>query len=140
MIVLLLIKRFRKCETIRRIQILTKIALVDFDGVLNDYSGEYDENELPKIKTGAKEFLEELSQMYDIEIFTVRNKIKTICWLQKNNLTHLIKDVTNVKNPRASIIVDDRAINFDGDFKKVINLSKDYQPYWKIKRDSSLTS
>lgn len=110
---------------------MAKIALVDFDGVLNDYFGEYDEIELPKIKDGAKEFLEELSQIYEIEIFTVRNKIKTIYWLQKNNLAHLIKEVTNIKNPNASIIIDDRAINFDGDFKKVLNLSKNYQPYWK---------
>ena len=110
---------------------MTKIALVDLDGVLNEYSGKYDEYKIPKIKEGAKEFLEKLSENYDIDIFTVRNKIRTIEWLQENKIIHLIKDVTNVKNPYASIIVDDRAISFSGDFNKVLELSKDFKPYWK---------
>lgn len=111
---------------------MKKIALVDLDGVLNEYSGKYSEIELPKIKDGAREFLEELSKIYDIEIFTVRNKIRTVEWLQKNNIVHLIKEVTNVKNPYASVIIDDRAINFDGDFDKVLELVKEFKPYWKV--------
>lgn len=110
---------------------MAKIALVDLDGVLNDYSGKYNENEVPKIKDGAREFLEELSKMYDIEIFTVRNKIRTVEWLQMNNIIHLIKDITNVKNPYASLIIDDRAISFDGNFNKILDCSKDFKPYWK---------
>ena len=34
---------------------MAKIALVDLDGVLNEYSGKYNEYEVPKIKKGAKE-------------------------------------------------------------------------------------
>ena len=67
---------------------MAKIALVDLDGVLNDYTGKYNEQEIPKIKNGAKEFLEELSRYYDIEIFTVRNKIKTVEWLKENKIDH----------------------------------------------------
>ena len=37
---------------------MAKIALVDLDGVLNEYCGKYNEYEIPKIKDGAKEFLE----------------------------------------------------------------------------------
>ena len=32
---------------------MAKIALVDLDGVLNDYTGKYNEQEIPKIKNGA---------------------------------------------------------------------------------------
>ena len=110
---------------------MAKTALVDLDGVLNNYSGKYNENEVPEIKAGAREFLEELSQAYVIEIFTVRNKIKTVEWLQKNGISHLIKEVTNVKNPYATIIIDDRAINFDGDFNKTLKQSEVFKPYWK---------
>lgn len=110
---------------------MTKTALVDLDGVLNNYSGKYNEYEVPTIKDGAKEFLEELSKNYDIEIFTVRNKIRTIEWLQKNGIIHLIKEVTNVKNPYASIIIDDRAIGFDGNFKKTLEATIGFKPYWK---------
>ena len=110
---------------------MSKIALVDLDGVLNEYSGKYNEYEVPKIKKGAKEFLEKLSENYDIEIFTVRNKIRTVEWLQENNIIHLVKEITNVKNPYASVIIDDRAIGFNGDFNKVLDISKDFKPYWK---------
>ena len=109
---------------------MAKIAQVDLDGVLNEYSGKYNEYEVPRIKK-AKEFLEKLAENYDIEIFTVRNKIRTIEWLQDNEIIHLIKDVTNVKNPYASIIIDDRALSFNGDFNKVLKISKDFKPYWK---------
>ena len=110
---------------------MAKIAQVDLDGVLNEYTGKYNEYEVPKIKKGAKEFLEKLAENYDIEIFTDRNKIRTIEWLQDNEIIHLIKDVTNVINPYASIIIDDRALSFNGDFNKVLKISKDFKPYWK---------
>ena len=122
---------FRKYETIRRIQILAKIALVDLDGVLNEYTGKYNEYEVPKVREGAKDFLEKLSENYDIEIFTVRNKIRTVEWLQENGMIHLVKEITNVKNPYASIIIDDRAISFNGDYQKVLECSVDFKPYWK---------
>ena len=37
---------------------MAKIALVDLDGVLNQYKGNYEENYIPPVKNGAKEFLE----------------------------------------------------------------------------------
>lgn len=110
---------------------MSKIALVDLDGVLDDYKGKYSEQEIPPIKKGAKEFLEKLSKVYDIEIFTVRNKIKTVEWLQKNKIQHLVKDVSNVKNQFANIIIDDRAIEFTGNFNSTLEKALDFKPYWK---------
>ena len=50
--------------------------LIDLDGVLNEYSGNYDENVIPAIKKGAKEFLEKcFEENYDIKIFTTRNRL-----------------------------------------------------------------
>lgn len=34
--------------------------LIDLDGVLNQYKGNYDENYIPKIKEGAEEFKKKL--------------------------------------------------------------------------------
>lgn len=110
---------------------MTKTVLVDLDGVLNDYKGNYNEFKIPNIKKGAKEFLEELARYYNIEIFTVRNRIQTVKWLQQNKIDHLIKDVTNVKNPYASIIIDDRALNFDGNYSSLLEKVKKFKPYWK---------
>jgi histidinol phosphatase-like enzyme len=41
---------------------IKKTILVDLDGVLNTYNGEYDENSIPQMKDGAKEFLQNLSK------------------------------------------------------------------------------
>ncbi len=50
-----------------------KTILIDLDGVLNTYNGEYDENLIPPIKDGAREFLQNLSANYKVNIFTTRN-------------------------------------------------------------------
>ena len=55
-----------------------KLIQIDLDGVLNNYCGNYDAEKIVDVKIGAKEFLEELSKEYNIEIFTVENKIKAV--------------------------------------------------------------
>ena len=50
-----------------------KTILMDLDGVLNTYDGNFDKNFIPPIKDGAKEFLQNLSENFDIKIFTTRN-------------------------------------------------------------------
>ena len=65
------------------------LFLLDMDGTVNLGYDPID---------GAKEFLEELAKYYNIEIFTVRNKIITVEWLKQNKIDHLIKEVSNVKN------------------------------------------
>ena len=43
-----------------------KKILIDLDGVLNEYGNKpYDENFIPKIKKGAKEFIKEISNFSD---------------------------------------------------------------------------
>ena len=54
-----------------------KTILVDLDGVLNEYNGNFDENIIPEIKDGAIEFIQNLHQNFTIKVFTTRNKILT---------------------------------------------------------------
>ena len=110
---------------------MKKTILIDLDGVLNEYSGNFNENLIPPIKHGAKEFLENLSQNYNIKIFTVRNKIVATKWLIENKIDHLVKDITDVKDPFASLIIDDRALGFNGDFIETLEKIKNFKPYWK---------
>ena len=110
---------------------MPKIALVDLDGVLNNYDGKYNANEIPQPKDNVEEFLINLSSVYEIHIFTVRSKEIVVEWLKKYNLDKYIKEVTNIKNPFVSIIIDDRAINFNGDFDDVLDKSIKFKPYWK---------
>lgn len=107
-----------------------KTILVDLDGVLNEYNGNFDENIIPKIKDGAIEFIQNLHQNYTIKVFTTRNKILTAKWLIENNLDKYISDITDVKEP-AYLHIDDRCICFDGNYNNTINQIQNFKPWYK---------
>src|SRR5574344_43905 len=107
-----------------------KNLLIDLDGVLNEYIGDFDRNFIPKIKFGAREFLEILSNKYEIIIFTTRNRLLVSKWLIENNLDSYVTDVTNVKIP-AYLHIDDRCICFNGNFNKSIEDIEKFKTYWK---------
>ena len=107
-----------------------KTILVDLDGVLNEYNGNFDENIIPEIKDGANEFIQNLHQNYTIKVFTTRNKILTTKWLIKNNLDKYISDITDIKEP-AYLHIDDRCICFDGNYNNTINQIQNFKPWYK---------
>lgn len=107
-----------------------KTLLIDLDGVLNEYKGEYDPNFIPPLKNGAREFLEELSKNYEIKLFTTRNKILASKWLIDEKLENIVKDITNTKDV-AYLYIDDRCICFDGNFEKLKTQIKNFQPWYK---------
>lgn len=108
-----------------------KTILIDLDGVLNNYNG-FQENNIPQIKEGVEEFLQKLciSNEYEIVLFTTRNLLLVSKWLIENNIDKYFKDITNVKIP-AYIYIDDRAIQFNGDFEKLHDEIKNFKVYWK---------
>ena len=108
-----------------------KTISIDLDGVLNTYAGDYKEGYIAPIKEGVYEFLEKLSTGFDIEIFTVRDSELTQKWLRENDLDKFVIRVTNMKNPFSSVMLDDRALNFDGDFEKSYQQIVNFKPYWK---------
>lgn len=103
--------------------------MIDFDGVLNNYKY-YDKNNLPEIKDGAIEFIKQLDKKYALVIFTTREKYQTKKWLKENKIDKYFKDITSVKYP-ATIYLDDRAIQFNGDYEKTLQEIKYFKPYWK---------
>lgn len=109
---------------------MKKTILIDFDGVLNDYRGIYNENTLPPIKDGAKEFLKKLSKEYIIKIFTSRTNLKVAKWVIENKIEEFINDVTNVKE-QAYILIDDRGINFNGNFNELYENIKNFKVWYK---------
>lgn len=106
-----------------------KTILIDLDGVLNQYSGEYNENEIPPIKNGAQEFLKELSKDFDLKIFTTRNLFLTSKWLMENDIDSYIKDVTNIKTP-AYLYIDDRCLCFRGNYTDMFEQIDKFKVYW----------
>lgn len=109
---------------------MKKTIMIDLDGVLDNYNGNYIEDTIPDIKSGAKEFIEKLSKDYELILFTTRNSKLATIWLQDNKIDKYFKDVTNVKIP-AYIYIDDRAIKFEGDYNKTLDEIKKHNVYWK---------
>jgi len=107
-----------------------KTILFDLDGVLNNYDGKYDKNYIPTIKDGAYKLIKELSQDYKLVIFTARNSLIASKWIIENGLYEYVENVTNVKEP-AYLIIDDRCINFDGDYDKLRERIKDFEVWYK---------
>ncbi len=108
-----------------------KKILIDLDGVLNQYGkDEYDETKIPQIKEGAREFVEKLSSIAELYLFTSRNLLLTSKWLFDNKIDKYFKDVTNIKFP-SYLYIDDRTICFKGDFEKTYDEITNFEPYWK---------
>jgi len=107
-----------------------KTILIDLDGVLNRYSGNFDKSFIPPIKDGALNFIKNLSLNYEIKLFTTRNKLLAAKWVIKNELDNFIEDITNIKEP-AWIYVDDRCINFDGNFENLTDKINSFEPWHK---------
>lgn len=105
---------------------IKKTICVNFDGVLNEYDG-YEEGNLGEPLTGSKEFIKELRKKYKVVILTSRQKEQVIDWLNNNGFPSM--KVTNRKVPAVAYI-DDRAIQFKGNYKKVISRLKNFKPYW----------
>ena len=107
-----------------------KTIMIDLDGVLNMYNGKYDENKLPELRQGAREFVEKLNKDYDLVLFTTRNNLEATKWLIENKIDKYFKNVTNVKIP-AYLYLDDRAIVFEGDYQNSLKQIEDFKVYWK---------
>ncbi len=107
-----------------------KTVLVDFDGVLNQYNGEFDKDKLPEINSGAENFLKSLAEKYIVKIFTTRNKTQVSKWISHYNLNKYVKSVTNVKEP-AWLLIDDRCIHFDGNYTKTLEKIEKFKVWYK---------
>jgi len=103
--------------------------MIDLDGVLNKYT-KYEKDSIPEIREGAKEFLEKLSEDYELVLFTTRNMKMSVKWLLDNGIDNYFKDATNIKLP-AYIYLDDRAVQFNGDYDEILKSIREFNVYWK---------
>lgn len=109
---------------------MKKTILVDLDGVLNVYSGNYVENYIPAPANGVTDFLDTLSKNYKIVIFTTRDYYITKNWLKENNLDKYISEITNIKKP-CFLYIDDRTICHKGNFSSTIEQINNFNVHWK---------
>ena len=105
--------------------------LIDLDGVLNTYTGGYDENYIPPMKNGADEFLKKITEKnIDLKLFTTRKSELAEKWLKENNIRQYFSDVTNQKVP-AILIIDNRCITFNGNYENILKQIENFKPWYK---------
>ena len=109
---------------------IRKTILIDLDGVLNNYKGNFDINQVPEIKVGARNFLNKLSKDFDIKLFTTRNKVLAAKWIINQGLDEIITDVTDRKE-LCYLYIDDRCLCFNGDYDNLINQIDNFKPWYK---------
>jgi len=107
------------------------VIAVDFDGVLSKYDGLKGIN---KLGEPLKDAVESINSLYDegyvIKIYTARQITpQLIEWLKK----HGFKWHEIMKKEGFDVLIDDRVIQFNGSWKRVMNSIKKFQPYWKKK-------
>lgn len=109
---------------------MKKTVLLDLDGVLNTYRGDYVHDYIPPLREGAKEFVQNLAERYNVKLFTTRRKKLVECWINDNNLEKFITDVTD-KKEIAWIYVDDRCIRFDGEYERLISDIDNFKAWYR---------
>jgi len=109
---------------------IKKRILIDVDGVLNTYSGIYNENVIPPIRKNTKYFLSEIAKSYNIVLFSSREPQQVKKWTIENGIDKYITQITNKKLP-AFLIIDDRCIPFNGDEYQTLEAIKKFNVWWK---------
>lgn len=98
----------------------TPTVAVDFDGVLNTYTGWVGEDVLFDPRPGCEAFLRDLARHYRVVVHTTREPWRVRGWLADHRLAAYVTDITQTK-PRAVAYIDDRAVRFDGDYDAALN-------------------
>lgn|SRR5512135_258223 len=99
---------------------------LDFDGTLAQYSGFAGMDVTGEPLPGALSFLKALHELgCHIAIFSARakdarGKLAIERWLDQHGVRQYVELVTHEKLPDYDVIIDDRAIHFDGDYKVVL--------------------
>lgn len=110
---------------------MKKTVCLDFDGVLNTYTGWKGEDELFLPRPGLEAFLQSLRDGgYHIVVHSTRSAEKIAEWLSGHGIANLVDSVTDVKPP-AIAYIDDRAIRFDGDYSSAFQQLEDFRAYWE---------
>src|SRR5690606_8643614 len=138
---------------------MSRAVCLDLDGVLNTYEGRKGE--------GAREFIEALQKLgYEVVIHSTREPMRIVSWMidhgvadaveyngevytlgsfyeDRESYEHItgrpasrIVRVTRTKPP-AIVYIDDRAIRFDGDYNRTINMLINFRAHWEREKEQA---
>lgn len=108
-----------------------KTICVDFNGVLDMYTGWKGEKYTYPPRPGAREFLAKLKELgYTVVIWTAADEELVCQWLFDNDMYDVYDRITSEKIP-ALIYVDDRAVTFKGDFQQTLDQVVSFRTHWE---------
>lgn len=108
-----------------------KTVCIDFNGVLDTYTGWRGPDFMYPMRPGANEFLYNLHEAgYNVVIFTAADPGNVTKWLIDYDLLKYVDVITDKKVP-ALIYIDDRAIEFRGDFEYTLTQVLRFKTYWE---------
>ena len=117
---------------------MQRVILVDLDGTLNTYTGEYDPDSIPPPKPDTRQFLETASKKYTLVLYTARPTKLALDWLNTHNLTQYFDTIST--KPSAFVSVDDRCLTFKGNYDEILKDLEKFTPYWKNHQENTLTN
>jgi hypothetical protein len=107
------------------------IVCVDWNGVLDRYTGWRGSDHFDPPGNGAAEFLRALNANgFRVVVFSTRYGPDVEAWLAEHGLTEWVAEVTDRK-PAAFAFVDDRAVCFRGDFGQTLNEVLRFRAHWE---------
>lgn len=120
-----------------------KTLMIDFDGVLSHYDGNFREGQLGEPNPGALEAVKTyIENGFSVVVHTTRARDKAghdrvRYWLADHGFDALVVPnyikVTAFKVPAVAYL-DDRAITFKGEWPAASDLEK-FKPYWETEVD-----
>ena len=109
------------------------LVCVDFNGVLDAYTGWRGPDHFDPPRDGVRAFLEALAARgFAVVILTTRYSDDVWRWLREHGLADLVQDVTDRK-PAAHVFVDDRAVCFRGDFASTLAEIDTFAAHWEMR-------
>jgi len=117
-----------------------KVICIDFDATINSYkSGWTSESDIPDSPIdGAQDAIARLRRNFRVVVFstrarTVEGKNAVRSWLAKNGIE--VDGITAIKIP-AFAYVDDRAINFNGNWTEAMRAIQNFETYQDVEARS----
>lgn len=107
-----------------------KTICFDLDGTLAQYDGWKGAEVIDDPYPDAVEFCKKLvADGWTIHVYSARKAWVVNAWLETWGFPSLMRAVN--RKPTDSILVDDRAIRFKGNFKVLLEQIKIFKPWWK---------
>lgn len=106
---------------------MKKSLLIDVDGVMARYDGNYVPGTLSDPVEGTQDALNKLRSKYLLTAFTSRDLDIFKSWADKHGIGY----DNFVQKPLCFAMLDDRAIQFRGNWDRALEEIENFKPWWK---------